>query len=342
MLDFHCAAGHCRRCLGALLGLFLLTATSVFAAGSAEPFYTRHLAPMVQIYGLPGVEGGRLLGAKRLEARLYFDIANSYQGGNSANEHSSVVGETRRPSLSLRYGITDRWDVGIDLPYVVHSRGALNWFIRKFHDSFGFQSSDGREKPGANTFNYRYQRDGRVRYQLNDKVSGWGDLTVTTALRLTAVDAPRPLALRAGLKLPTGDSDELLGSGGTDFSLALAGTDGRTLEGWNLTLHGFVGGIYLGEGDLLGDFQRRFAGFGSFGLSWAALDWLAIKLQFDEHSPLFKDSALRDFGHWNHQLIFGFTLFFPGATTFDIALIEPYIEETAPDVAFHFALKKRF
>jgi hypothetical protein len=150
------------------------------------------------------------------------------------------------------------------------------------------------------------------------------------------------VAVRAGLKLPTGDAGTLRGSGGTDFSIRLAATDETALADWDVTLFGTVGALFLGKGTVLEEQVRRLAGFGSVGVGWRPLDWLALKIQLDARTAFFRDSDEEVLKCPGFQVVGGGSFALPWGTTLDVGLSEAVIRETSPDGTFHIALRKRF
>jgi hypothetical protein len=316
------------------------------AAGGEElpaaPFHHRHLSPLAILFGLPPAEGGLLVAAGRTEGRLVLEGANNFSHHQGAGETLLLDGETYRATVAFRFGVAERLELGIDIPYLAHEEGIFDGFIEDFHEAFGLIGNSRNSFP-QNQLTYSYGREGRTRFAVEESVSGVGDLLVSGAFQLwRRRGASRAVALRGTLKLPTGDAGKLTGSGGTDGSLALAITDGSQLAAWRLTLYGMAGGLYLGEGDLLPNLQRRWAAFGVFGFGWRATDWLTVKLQVDGHTALFEGSSFRPLDSWAAQLVGGFTFHLPAATALDLALVENIFVETAPDVALQLTMRKLF
>ncbi len=275
--------------------------------------------------------------------RLVAEAANQSAGGSNAREFALFDGETYRFSLSLRHSPWPGWEVGLDLPVVSHSGGIFDSFIEGWHDFFGLPQG-GRDDLPQNRLIYSYGKDGDAGFDLRNDTTGLGDIRTYLSYQLCggATDSKRSLALRAGIKLPTGDSDRLRGSGGTDLHLRLAGTDAATLEALDLTLSASAGVLWLGQGDILPGRQRDWVGFGSAGAGWHPLEWLALKLQVDAHSSFFRGSDLEEIDSGSLQLVMGGTLFFGRDWNLDLAVTEDIVVNTAPDVVFHLALGHRF
>jgi hypothetical protein len=306
------------------------------------PFYTRDQGPFSQVFGLPPAEGGMLVPKGRLDGRLVLDIANSDSGEwDSSRETLELDGETLRLTLALRYGLANRMEIGMDIPYVSHDGGVSDGFKDAFHDITGLPAPKTKEK---NRMVYSYIRDGVTEVDIRESTSGVGDLLLSFGYQLAGEEtkAPRAIAVRAGLKLPTGDAGTLRGSGSTDFSLRLAASDAATLSGRNITLYGEAGALWMGKGEVLEEQQRSFAGFGTVGLGWSPLSWLALKVQVETHSAFYRDSVTDVLASTVFQVVVGGTFALPWETTLDVGISENFITETSPDVNFHFALRKRF
>lgn len=175
--------------------------------------------------------------------------------------------------------------------------------------------------------------------------SGIGDIVLNGGMKLyDAGDSAfhDNLALRTSVKLPTGDSSSLRGSGSTDFSLSLCGSMNNFTEWGNLGIFGSAGGMAMTSGDVLPDQQNNLVGFGTLGLGWGPAEWISFKLQLNAHTALYHDSDLVELSHNSLMLVIGGALKLPGDYLLDIGVSEDVAVATAPDVAFHLGLSKRF
>jgi len=307
------------------------------------PFRTSNRSPLVQIYGLPPVGDSRVLAAGAKELALVFDLASHYVDDSARSERIVLDGETYRLCLTGRVGIARRFEAGLELPWVLQNGGFLDGFIENYHDTFGF-SQGGRDQAPRGRLLFQYQRGGADRVYVDRSNSGIGDVRLNGGVQLLGGDRENSgaLALRASLKLPTGDSGDLHGSGSTDLALWLsAGKGWKTASGlWEL----FGGGGILGmtEGDVLPDQQKDIVAFGSLGAGWQPLAWLTLKVQLDGHTAFYRDSDLAELGSGSVQAVMGGTLHVSGRTALDIGVAEDLVVKTAPDVVFHFALRHRF
>jgi hypothetical protein len=191
---------------------------------------------------------------------------------------------------------------------------------------------------------YQYQKNQQIRLNVDQSSSGIGDIQITGAYQLyrNPERPARAVSLRAALKLPTGDSDNLHGSGSTDFSLWMTAGDDYKISVGHFTLYGAAGIMGMTEGNVLKEQQRNWVGFGCFGIGWSPARWIAFKLQANGHTSFYKDSELTTLNQSSIQLTIGGTLAFSEKISLDLGVTEDVVVKTSPDVVFHLALRGTF
>jgi hypothetical protein len=336
----------CYYFLATMLLLLLGFVAPVPAAPLAiTPFYTVNQSPMAQIFGLPAAESATIQAPGHLWSLLAFDMANNYANYTQGREQIVLDGESYRTTLALRYGVLDELELGVDLPFTGYDGGVLDGAIEAWHGFFGLPQG-GRLQAPNNRLLFSYSRDNQERLRLDRSNFGLGDLRLGAGWQMYHDHAaqPRALALRASLKLPTGASSKLRGSGSTDFALWLTGSDDYLLPGsWgHLTLFGAGGALALTNGRVLEEQQNNLVGFGTLGLGWAPAQWIALKTQLALHSPFFTQSELSELGKPTVQLVFGGTLALASRTALDIGVSEDVSVGTSPDFAIHLGLSHQF
>jgi hypothetical protein len=311
-------------------------------AEQGSPIYIANQNPFVQIFGLPKAEPGTITPKGKLNVGFLYYVSNNAISADEANGESIIWdGETSQYNFIFRYGVSDKLEIGIDVPFIQHSGGYLDGLIRQTHDILGMPN-DRQNEFDKDQIHYLLQKNGSTLYEMDNMQRGLGDLRLTAAIPLlsTAPDSQRYLALRPQLKLPTGDPDHLLGSGGTDASMSLAYTDCQTLSGINTVLSANIGAIYMGNTDVLRDIQRHFAGYGGVSLDWLAMKNIEIKLQLDMHSA-FYDSALKQLGT-SMQLLGGGTIHLPGEVLLDLGMSQQLVTDATPDLGFYLFARRLF
>lgn len=321
-----------------------LSSITSAAAHGQDPslFSTSDQNPFIQIYSIPSPASHPAPAPRHWAWRFGFDLAsNAITETRPAGQSIVMDGETYRTSIALDYGLSEGLAVGITAPLVAHSGGFLDEFVQDWHDLFGL-SNERRGDFEDNSLDYSYVDHGADVFVLRERGRGLGDVRLTADWRLQAApDAARSLVFRSGLKLPTGSSNTLRGSGSTDVSLQLLSTDRQTLEGLGMTLSWMVGGLWLGDGDVLEPLREDVVAIGSIGISRPIWRDLSARLQLDGHSA-FYDSELRPLGASSVQLTFGGSIELARGQRIDFAMVQNLFTDTTPDLGIHVAWRGRY
>ncbi|MEQ8264090.1 DUF3187 family protein [Pseudohaliea sp.] len=318
----------------------LLPANPALASGPEAPFPTANRSPLLLPVGLPDASSAVVLPAGAFELRSTLEIANTslYELSPCGDGCSLALdGETTRLALGARRGFGNGWEASITLPLLRHSGGFLDSAIEGWHDVFGLPNGD-RDSYPQDRLRYRYRPDSDG-VAITDTVTGIGDAQLGIARRLGA-----RFALRGQLELPSGDPDDLTGSGGTDLALSLHfssnGNGANANAGQPLYAH-LSGGVLLREdGDLLPAEQENWVGFGSATVGWRASEHWHLKVQLDAHSAAW-DSPQEALGEPSAQLVVGASAQLGEAWVIDLAFSEDIVVERSPDIVFQLGLRWR-
>jgi len=330
------------------LALFFLLLCSTGLATAADmeitPFQASNQSPLVQIYGLPHDTGADIAPLGTFRISMNQDISSNYTVNSNSREQITLDGETYRLALVARYGIASGWEVGVEIPYLVQGGGFLDSFVVDWHNTFGLPQG-GRDSAPKNRLSYSYRKDGVQKLRMDHAGSGIGDITLTGGFSLYDIrDTERNerLAIKGAIKLPSGGSSYLRGSGSTDFILQLCGSMINYSEWGSLGLYGSVGALAMTRSDVLPDQHNPLVGIGTLGLGWGPTSWISFKVQLNGNTPFYRGSSLDEISKSSMMLISGGTLKLPGDYLLDIGVAEDVAVATAPDVSFHLGLSKRF
>jgi hypothetical protein len=320
-----------------LVALSLLNGASAYSESLLDaPFAISNRNPFVDVYGLPVAQAARLSDSGQLRSALQLDVANSFSRNQNSAESIVIDGETLRSNLQLRYGLSDHFELGLDVPYISHDGGSLDGFIDSWHNFWGLPDGD-RPSTAKDQLQYAYQRQGDTLINLGRAEQGIGDASLSLGYQLS--DGPlRQWAIRSSLKLPTGEVDGLLGSDTTDLSLGLSVSDQSLSDHYQLSWHASAGVLWMEGGGLLDELRNDEVVFGSTTLSWQYSQSLTMKLQLDAHSA-FYHSELTELGSDAVQLTVGGTLRLGENWSLDLALVEDIVVDTSPDIVFHVGIK---
>ena len=299
---------------------------------SAYSFAIQNQSPLAILYGLPRYQQAKITPKGESQWDLSFDVSNSFTARINEHELIRLDGENNRLGLRYLRGFTNGWEYGIELPLVHHGGGTLDSLVEDFHDLFGFNQS-GRDRTAQDLLIYQYERNGVSQFAVDRPSTGMGDASLLMAKQLGSTNLAARTSLRAQLKLPTGDSTRLMGSGAWDTSLGIYHS-ASPKQNWHWQAHGGVS--YLGTGDLLPEQQNHWVFNAGLGLNWQAFSRLGLRVQFDTHTALYSHSELNQLNQTAFILSAGARISLSNYGYLDMAITENAPNpEASPDVGFH-------
>ena len=322
------------------VGLLFLNCAQVMA-DPGHLFSTRSNSPFTQIFGLPTQPSVQSSEVGKWQSELVYRIVNHADMATEGVEDVVLDGETRVTNFALSYGLNKKWQLGADLPYVSHQSGSLDGFIEDWHDLWGI-SNDNRSGP-QNVLNINYAVNGGDRIAITRDKSGIGDVRLWAAYELgDGSESGTRYFSRLTLKLPTGDEDDLLGSGAVDVAADVAAKRRLYEGGTYLDLVAHIGVLMLGDGDVLAPQQESVVPYGGAGLVWGWSDRFELTIQASVEGSYF-ESDLDEVGGTSIQLAAGGRYRWV-ASDFElaVAIVEDLVSDATPDVAFQFELRKGF
>ncbi|UCF67932.1 MAG: DUF3187 family protein [Acidobacteriota bacterium] len=194
----------------------------------SAPLPARHYHPIQLVFlGLP-VDSARLTAGGSWELSFAWAETNTLASTSARSETPLFFDlETSRLAFGLRYGVSERWELSAELPFIYRWGGFLDPIIEEVEsavDRLNPKRVDGPE----NVVRFVLARGSTPIFAFDDNEFGLGDTTLAARVRLAHVVSARERATgttlvsaRAAVKLPTGDEDELLGSGELDVGLGI-------------------------------------------------------------------------------------------------------------------------
>ena len=303
------------------------------------PFFSSNLNPLVQVYGLPTTRGAVLADKSQWKAGVQLEAANTFTSSDSSQEAIFLDGETYRATVLMTYGVSDKFELSVEVPYLSQDGGQLDSLIEDWHDFWGFPNGD-RDKFPQDQLSYNYRDQTDVLVSLQDSESGMGDISLLMGYQLAANEQTE-WALRGGVKLATGDADKLTGSESTDVHLGLYVSRQGLFELPSLYAHANAGVLWMDDGEVAQERREDWVGYGSTSVSWMVNRVFSLKAQVDFHTA-FYDSALEEIGDFTAQLVFGSSIRAGKNTVFDISMSEDIVVNASPDVVFQLGLRSTF
>ena len=289
------------------------------------------------MFTLPmSLEGSDLLPPGRAAAHGIVVTSSHSIDETFLDESLTLDGETTRLEFGFRYGVTPRLELGIRVPYVWHETGSLDSLVEDWSKALGLpEGKRARREKDLLEFSYREIDEEIFNYQ--SRSDGIGDIRLTAGYQLSS-GANYRSALRFGMKLPTGDSDDFHGSGGTDFSVGIAG-DWNTLfnqERLNAFYRAHVN--YIGEPDLLPDRYEQFMFQLSTGLGYYVTPSFELRAQAVSRTANY-DSKIKTLGQNSFWLMLGANIRVTENYLLGLGIAEDIKVRSAPDVSFQLSLR---
>jgi len=326
-------------CLFVILG----SAPTYTRAQDISPFQIKNYHPLVQIHGNTYVGEAATLAKGESRVHLTYALSSNYAIVVSDNEALLIDGESTNVTFSYARGVGKSLQLAINLPYVRYDAGGLDGFINNWHETFNLQQG-GRELAPTNRLRILYQTKDRVLLDMVSSTQGLGDISFNAQLALgeQANNNQDASALAINLKIPTGDSESLQGSGA--FDLAVWYKREKHLRLFDLPggVYYSTGLLFLGKGDVLPDMQKStvLQAGGGVGLNFGNI-W-GIKAQLDYNSPFYSGTEFNELGGHSLQLVFGGSVNFTKNVKLELGLSEDLLVDASPDVIFHADISAKF
>jgi len=309
------------------LFLFLLLSKHSFA-GPAEPFLTRNQSPFSLIFGLPQATAARLPETHEQRWITSLNISNQIISQSTDNSRLFIDVETWQLNVFYDYVFRDNWMLRVQAPLISHRGGILDSAIDRYHQLTGLPR-DIRPSIPENQINISYSEHDQLLLSIDSTQQAFGDISIQLAWQASK-SAEQSLSHWLSLKLPSGDSNRLTGSGGTDVAI-WSSFDHHLYE--NNWLYGQLGLLYMSNNEVLKQIHNKGAAFATAGIKFQVTESVELKTQLDLHSALF-DSKIR---YLDDVVLITFGGSYQPSNTdkVDLAISEDIDPGASPDVNFN-------
>ncbi|MFQ5992068.1 MAG: DUF3187 family protein, partial [Nitrospiraceae bacterium] len=244
-----------------------------------------------------------------------------------------------RTGLFFRYGLTDRFEVGMEIPVYYRWEGFLNGLITEVERLTGNVSKP-RAVLGDTDFAFNLTQNGQTLFEGTNGAGGFGDITLITKYQAILETAQIPaLSGRFALKLPTGDTGKFFGSGHVDVGVGLA-VEKTVYNRW--VLHGNANGVFP-TGSVSGlSLSPVFSALGGIEYVWSPN--LSLLAQFDYYSSPYRNTGTRILDNGVTEVVVGFNYLLRDHLLWRVYAIEnaDLIEGAAADFTLSTVLTYRF
>lgn len=247
------------------------------------PFPVRNFQPLqLMVLGMFG-DRALVLAKGRLDIRVELAETSTVFREDEPRVRTTMKFETLRSALFLRYGVTDRLEVGLEVPALYRYRGILEGVITATERATT-GLAPARNRLMGTGFAFDMTRDGQRLFGGGESILGLGDLTLIGKYQLQGRAEDRPaVAVRLAVKVPSGDEARFFGSGHTDVGAGLAV---EQVVGARWILYGNLNGIFP-TGDVAGlSLAPALSGIAAVEYLWSPA--LSLVAQFDYYSSPFR------------------------------------------------------
>lgn len=271
--------------LGALA--FLPAALHAQVSESLGPLRSGEGSPVQRLAFTPIMDGAELLSDGALSFELRNGVSNIFEQDSSANHLLFVDMERLLTSVVVRYGLTERVELGVSVTLETTGGGVLDGPVSGMHNALGLGNGDRGAFP-ENSYRQVLERsDGLTVLEARPRTLALDEVRLTGRWRAaTSADGRSVLSLRGDLRVPR--NHNLAAEEGADGALAALGRLGLG-ERWHL--HGMLGASYHRVDPALGDVLNSGGWFATLGAERSLGSSLAALVQLGTQS-----AALRDFG----------------------------------------------
>lgn len=205
------------------------------------PFPVRNFQPIQLLFlGMPG-DRAAVVKKGTLDLRVEMADTSSVFDDGTARANVQMKFETVRSGLYLRYGVTDRLEVALEVPAYYRYQGIMGGAITAVERATT-GLAPARKSLNAINYIFNVRQDGRTLFNGGDGQMGVGDTTLFAKYQVLTESQDRPaVSLRMALKLPSGDTTRVFGSGHPDVGIGVA-LEKRIAARW--ILYGNFNGIF--------------------------------------------------------------------------------------------------
>ena len=215
-----------------------------------EPISIRNMRPFNLIFLQFNPESPDILPRSEKRYSLQFDVANNLLIPNGALGARLIEdNETQRLDFRWRQGIGRNLEAELEAPLLWRNGGFLDGILSSYHKLIGFHGNQDDNPAGRDFYNKYHSRlrleDSFGNTLIDQKAAfGFGDIALTLKRSFNQSSQRGGAGVRIGLKLPTGNSGGLLGSGAVDLGVSV---DGRYRLGRDVTLFANLSGVLIGR-----------------------------------------------------------------------------------------------
>jgi len=303
------------------------------------PLHAQQRYPLYIMFLTPAPDSPRLIEKRRFMTSLSIDYTSIYIDETSEEWSALMDMEMTVVDLSLTYGITNRVNISLALPWISQNGGFLDGPLETYHDFFGFPNY-GREDGPVDEYGYHISVDDDAWFDAKSGGLHLGESVLSIKMQLINAGRYQGLtsSLLVSLKIPTGDEEHGFGSGRFDQALIILNQ--YRVSPFILYLN--PGIVFLSDPETQGadihvdDMMTLLA-----GIEYNVSDSFSLMGQFNFVTSPFHHTGIEQMDQDSLELTLGFAVSMFHDMTFEFAFSED-LTRTAPDFTVHGALRYEF
>ncbi len=313
------------------------------------PLNIRNQTPLYLFYMAPFPDRAETLAKGKVRIDTSYHVSNvaihqrpwpAQQFGGTTEKDREwwvyVDTEINRLDLNISYGVLERLELNIDIPYYVFSDGYLDGFIENFEDTFSFiKTPNAREETGRYNYEYEIRNRGRPIILSESEPNDFGEASAYLKYKVLDESKWMPaVSLRGAVKFPT-TKDNLLGSKKFDYGLGFL-FDKNLFK--RLFIYSNLNVVFINKPELLDNLEIfDYMIHGIIGLEYFLTNKTSMLFQATANTTIY-DGGVPSTGHDPVVLTLGFNHNFNDRVCWQIAMNEN-TNSAAPDFGIFTSIK---
>jgi hypothetical protein len=287
--------------------------------------YTNNNLPLFHSVGIPVNTCGYNLNKNKFFIKTIFSISNNASSAIKGGEAIHIDGEMHKLEMFFGYGLSNKLEIELRIPYINQTKGYLDKLISNWHSTFNLP---GKAREDMDYFDYHisYMNDYELKFDKTKLENGFGDIAIAFNYSLLKSNN-KNISLKAFLKIPNASKSKLLGSGTTDYGLALNGSYKN-----NSSFFYYAFGFLRKNGKMLIQKNKKNTiFFGNLGYKHKIAKIFSLVIQSDFNTPFYRKSNMKQLKYPAINLVNGGEFRIGKKQLFFIGMIEDLMVNTLPD-----------
>lgn len=248
--------------------------------------------------------------------------------------------EVNRYNLNVKYGVLEKLEASLEIPYLVLSKGYLDSFVEEFEDFIGATAVGARKRTEKYKFNYNVQHNSKNLINTQNPPDGIGDIAISAKYMLIdEIEGLPRTSVRGAVKFPTASKNKYLGTEKFDYGLGilLDKSFSRLFTYFNFNT------VFIEKPSFLSEMNiKNFILSSMLGLEYCFTERFSTVLQGTWHSTPYPTTGTDPLDNDAVEIGLGLNYQFTMNSNWHIAVVENGYADSTPDVTFQLGGKIKF